>query len=131
MPNSLATKAMTSSLSWANKIELKTLESKINLNPFESAKEHLSEHIFRFAPFQMTKEETLGIHGPNERISLESYKMAINFYFDFYRHLSDYLDNSNIHHELWDRNVPKQRFIYSSRQYVEQCTAQIQLCGYW
>ena len=60
----------------------------------------LSDHIFRFAPFELENEDLKGIHGPNERISFENYKTAINFYYDFYNHLSDSIDYSNIQHEL-------------------------------
>jgi len=48
---------------------------------------------------QLEKDDIKGIHGPNERISISTYKSAINFYFDFYNHLSN--NNSDFYkHEL-------------------------------
>lgn len=49
---------------------------------------------------KMDKADIKGIHGPNERILVESYGTAINFYYDFYHHLSDTIDTSYLPHEL-------------------------------
>ena len=51
-----------------------------------------SDHIFRFNPLKMEKEEIKGIHGPNERIPVSAYEEAINFMFDLYQHLDDKVD---------------------------------------
>ena len=38
------------------------------------------KNIYRFMPVQIKKEELSGIHGSNERISLDNYKQMIRFY---------------------------------------------------
>jgi len=59
----------------------------------------LSENIFRFAPLKMESKELSGIHGPDERISVESFGEAIDFFCDFYAHLGTE-HNVDIHNEL-------------------------------
>jgi len=49
---------------------------------------------------EMEKEDIKGIHGPNERISIKGYKSLINFYYDFYNHLTESIDDSYLQHEL-------------------------------
>ena len=39
------------------------------------------KNIYRFAPYQFTRDDMARIHGRNERISKESYKSCIRFYY--------------------------------------------------
>jgi len=41
----------------------------------------VSPNIYRFAPYQITSEDMVRLHGDNERISIENYKAMINFYY--------------------------------------------------
>lgn len=41
----------------------------------------VSPNVFRFAPYQITPENIDLIHNDNERITIESYKSMINFYY--------------------------------------------------
>ena len=45
----------------------------------------LSEQIYRFIPLQLTREDLAQIHGTNERIGIEAYHMAIQFYAELIR----------------------------------------------
>lgn len=40
----------------------------------------LTKNIFRFSPMVMNQQDTTRIHGFNERISIEGYYQAIEFY---------------------------------------------------
>lgn len=42
--------------------------------------QELSDHIYRFLPVQLTKDDLSRIHGKNERISIENYHQTIRFY---------------------------------------------------
>ncbi len=41
----------------------------------------ISPHVYRFAPYQITPENIDLFHSDNERITIESYKSMINFYY--------------------------------------------------
>jgi len=41
----------------------------------------VADNTYRFMPIQLNNEELKGIHGTNERISVENYKQAIRFYY--------------------------------------------------
>lgn len=41
----------------------------------------VSPNVYRFAPYQMTSEDLVRLHGDNERIAIENYKAMINFYY--------------------------------------------------
>jgi carboxypeptidase PM20D1 len=45
----------------------------------------LTPNIFRFTPIQVSMKELAGIHGRNERISVENYKKLIEFYYHILR----------------------------------------------
>lgn len=47
---------------------------------------HLSHNIFRFSPMVLTLHDTSRIHGFNERISIEGYYKAIEFYLNVIKH---------------------------------------------
>lgn len=40
----------------------------------------VSEHVYRFLPIQISKEDTKRFHGLDERLDTENYKQAIRFY---------------------------------------------------
>jgi carboxypeptidase PM20D1 len=41
---------------------------------------NISNHVFRFAPITLTKDDLPRLHGVNERISIEDFKKSVNFY---------------------------------------------------
>lgn len=41
----------------------------------------VSENIYRFAPYQLEKEDLATIHGANEKISINNFKAMIGFYY--------------------------------------------------
>ena len=43
--------------------------------------EEVTENTYRFLPLQLTNDDLPRIHGIDERISIENYKLAINFYY--------------------------------------------------
>ncbi len=45
----------------------------------------VADNTYRFMPIQLNNEELKGIHGTNERISVENYKQAIRFYYRLIR----------------------------------------------
>lgn len=45
----------------------------------------ISENILLFFPWRLTKEDLAGIHGVNERLSVENYGEAIRFYYQLIR----------------------------------------------
>ncbi len=45
----------------------------------------VADNTYRFMPIQLNNEELKGIHGVNERISIENYKQAIRFYYRLIR----------------------------------------------
>jgi carboxypeptidase PM20D1 len=47
---------------------------------------HLSHNIFRLSPMVLTLHDTSRIHGFNERISIEGYYKAIEFYLNVIKH---------------------------------------------
>lgn len=51
--------------------------------------QQFSDHIFRFYPFVMEKEDLPGIHGREEKLRWQSYEDGINFYLDFFRHMDE------------------------------------------
>jgi acetylornithine deacetylase/succinyl-diaminopimelate desuccinylase-like protein len=51
--------------------------------------QEFSDHIFRFYPFVMEKEDLPGIHGREEKLRWQSYEDGINFYLDFFRHMDE------------------------------------------
>jgi carboxypeptidase PM20D1 len=42
--------------------------------------EDLTEHVYRFMPFLLSRDDLKGIHGTNERLSVEAFVQAVNFY---------------------------------------------------
>lgn len=42
--------------------------------------EELAEHVYRFMPFLLSRDDLKGIHGTNERLSVEAFAQAVNFY---------------------------------------------------
>ncbi len=40
----------------------------------------LTEHIYRFMPFLLTRDDLKGIHGTNERVSVQAFEKAVDFY---------------------------------------------------
>ena len=40
----------------------------------------ISDHVYRFSPFPMTKDDLPRIHGINERIAVKDYSTAVDFY---------------------------------------------------
>jgi carboxypeptidase PM20D1 len=46
---------------------------------------HLSNSVYLFSPAMIGPEDHSGVHGPNERISVESYQKAIQFYYRLIR----------------------------------------------
>jgi carboxypeptidase PM20D1 len=48
----------------------------------------LSPNIYRFSPFPLTKEDLPRIHGINERIAIEDYKLSIGFYYQLIKNSS-------------------------------------------
>jgi carboxypeptidase PM20D1 len=42
--------------------------------------EDLTPNVFRFMPFRLSREDLKGIHGTNERLSVESLARAVSFY---------------------------------------------------
>lgn len=49
----------------------------------------ICNHVYRFAGFIFTAEERAHIHGPNERLSLESFTRGLQFYRNLIKHLDD------------------------------------------
>lgn len=49
----------------------------------------LSKNIYRFSPMIMTQQDTTRIHGFNERISIEGYYLAIEFYLNVIKHAAN------------------------------------------
>ena len=49
----------------------------------------VSSHIYRFAPYQITSENLVFMHGDNERITIENYKRMINFYYRLVKNFQD------------------------------------------
>ena len=47
--------------------------------------EHLTDNIFRFSPMFLDKEEMKGMHGVNERISIENLENMVSFYDEIFR----------------------------------------------
>ena len=45
----------------------------------------LSDHIYRFSPTYMYPEDAKRFHGLNERMSVENYQDAVNFYYHVMR----------------------------------------------
>jgi len=45
----------------------------------------VADNTYRFMPIQLNNEELKGIHGVNERISIDNYKQAIRFYYRLIR----------------------------------------------
>ena len=45
----------------------------------------VADNTYRFMPVQLNNEELKGIHGTNERISVDNYKQAIRFYYRLIR----------------------------------------------
>ena len=45
----------------------------------------VADNTYRFMPIQLNNEELKGIHGTNERISVDNYKQAIRFYYRLIR----------------------------------------------
>lgn len=43
----------------------------------------LTDNIYRFSPILLTDDQKRGIHGANERITVEDFKKACGFYYDF------------------------------------------------
>lgn len=41
----------------------------------------VSDKVYRFSPYALTKEENAGVHGNNERISLENLASIVEFYY--------------------------------------------------
>lgn len=41
----------------------------------------IADNILLFFPWRLTKQELAGIHGVNERLSVEGYGQAIRFYY--------------------------------------------------
>jgi carboxypeptidase PM20D1 len=40
----------------------------------------LTQHVYRFMPFQLSRDDLKGIHGTNERVSVEAFVKAVDFY---------------------------------------------------
>jgi carboxypeptidase PM20D1 len=40
----------------------------------------LTEHVYRFMPFLLSRDDLKGIHGTNERVSVEAFVKAVDFY---------------------------------------------------
>jgi carboxypeptidase PM20D1 len=41
---------------------------------------HLTEDVYRFMPFRLTRDDLKGIHGTNERVSVDAFVKAVDFY---------------------------------------------------
>jgi len=46
---------------------------------------HLTEQTFRFLPIKLSQEDLKMLHGVNEKVALEDYKRAVNFYYQLLR----------------------------------------------
>ena len=53
---------------------------------------HLTNNIYMFSPSFFFPEDTARFHGLNERISVENYEQAVNFYY----HLIKNSDSDNL-----------------------------------
>jgi carboxypeptidase PM20D1 len=42
--------------------------------------EPLAEGVYRFTPYRISKDELAGMHGVNERVSIENLEKAVRFY---------------------------------------------------
>ena len=40
----------------------------------------ISDHVYRFSPFALTREQRLSMHGANERLSVDSLSRGVHFY---------------------------------------------------
>ena len=40
----------------------------------------VSDHTYRFLPFELTSDDLVGIHGVDERIAIENIHRAVEFY---------------------------------------------------
>lgn len=48
---------------------------------------NISDHVFRFAPIVLTKEDLPRLHGINERISISDFENSVNFYASFLKNI--------------------------------------------
>lgn len=46
-------------------------------------------NIYKFLPIKLSKEDTKGYHGKNERISIQNYENLINFYFNLIKNTDE------------------------------------------
>ena len=49
----------------------------------------LSRNIYRFMPIRITREDTIRIHGTDERLAVEDYTHAVTFYAQLIRNTGD------------------------------------------
>jgi carboxypeptidase PM20D1 len=49
----------------------------------------LSEHIYRFLPLRVTSQDTVRIHGVNERLAVDNYADVIAFYIRLIRNFNE------------------------------------------
>jgi carboxypeptidase PM20D1 len=42
--------------------------------------QELTEDIYRFMPFQLSRDDLKGIHGSNERVTIDGFRKAVSFY---------------------------------------------------
>ena len=52
----------------------------------------ISQHVYRFAPYQIKSEDMVRLHSDNERISIENYKAMINFYYRLMKNFQEDFD---------------------------------------
>ncbi|OQR76938.1 putative carboxypeptidase PM20D1-like, partial [Tropilaelaps mercedesae] len=57
---------------------------------------NLTHYIYRFSPLNINVEETSGIHGDGERISVNQYRMMCNFYWHLIKTMGRLNDNSSV-----------------------------------
>lgn len=58
----------------------------------------LTDAIYRFGPIIVPVEDLTGLHGHDERISIDSYKKGIQFYYQLMKNS----DDKNVNHKHHD-----------------------------